>query len=109
MLMTMNSVNYLIDGLKIADHRARKKLSEYERSDNFTQKQVYKRITESVLTLWQRSMLPEKYQIPPKAEHVKYKSLPLKCTYFTIRREEWEIQNLNFFQATLIFTRGKEI
>ena len=31
---------------------------------------------------------------------VKYELLPIKCTHFTIRRE---IQNVNFFQATLIF------
>ena len=32
--------------------------------------------------------------------NVKYELLPIKCTYFTIRRE---IQNVNFFQATPIF------
>jgi len=31
---------------------------------------------------------------------VKYELLPIKGTHFTIRRE---IQNVNFFQATLIF------
>ena len=57
----------LIDGLKIADHRARKKLSEYECGDNFTQKQVYKRITERLKNLVERYSSDS-----PMAEKIKF-------------------------------------
>ena len=41
----------LIDGLKVADQRGRKKLTEYERGDDFTQKPIYQRITKRLKTL----------------------------------------------------------
>ena len=33
----------MIDGLKISDHKGRKKLTEYDRGDDFDQKALYQR------------------------------------------------------------------
>ena len=44
----------LIDGLKVADHRSRKKLSEFEGGENFSQRATYQRITNRLKNLVQR-------------------------------------------------------
>ena len=44
----------LINGLKIAEHKARKKLSEYERGDDFDQKVCYQRLTKRLKNLVNR-------------------------------------------------------
>ena len=44
----------LIDGLKVTENRARKKLVEYRRGDTLHQRAAYKRVTERLYNLAER-------------------------------------------------------
>ena len=68
------SIWKLIDGLKVAHHKSRKKITEYDRGDDFDQKAIYQRITKrlkNLVTRYDSSMpISEKIKFVKNVAHL---------------------------------------